>query len=68
MRPWRLTRPHVGRSPASPVQAAGILVDPPVSSAKEVAHKNAAVAAAEPLLDIPGFRVRSHGLRGVPPG
>ena len=66
--PRRLTRPQVGLSPVSPLQVAGMRVDPPVSSASDVAHRNAAVAAAEPLLEMPGFRDKSHGLRGVPPG
>ena len=62
--PRRLTSPHVGRRPVSPLQAAGIRVDPPVSSARDVAQRNAAVAAADPLLEMPGFRDRSQGLRG----
>ena len=66
--PRRLTSPQVGRRPVSPLHAAGIRVDPPVSSARALAHRNAAVAAAEPLLEMPGLRDRSHGLRGWPPG
>ena len=66
--PRRLTSPQVGRRPVRPLQAAGIRVEPPVSSASAVAHRNAAVAPADPLLDMPGLRDKSHGLRGVPPG
>ena len=43
-------------------------MEPPVSSPKEVAQRKAAVAAPEPLLDVPGFRDRSQGLWGVPKG
>ena len=66
--PRRLTSPHVGRRPVSPLQAAGMRVEPPVSSASAEAHRKAAVAAAEPLLEMPGLRDKSHGLRGCPPG
>ena len=66
--PRRLTSPHVGRRPVRPLHAAGMRVDPPVSSARALAHRNAAVAAAEPLLEMPGLRDRSHGLCGCPPG
>ena len=66
--PYLLTKPQVGLNPTSPLQAAGIRMEPPVSSPKEAAHRNAAVAAAEPLDEMPGFLVRSQGLWGVPPG
>ena len=66
--PRLLTRPQVGRSPARPHHAAGIRVDPPVSSARADAQRNADVAAAEPLLEMPGFLFKSHGFLGVPAG
>ena len=40
-------------------------MEPAVSSPREVAHKKAAVAAAEPLLDPPALISRFQGLRGV---
>ena len=59
---YRLTLPHEGRSPTSPQLAAGCRMEPAVSSPKEVAQRKAAVAAPEPVLEVPGLRVRSHGL------
>ena len=64
--PWRLTRPHDGRMPTNPQNEAGPRIEPPVSSPSDVAQRNAAVAAPEPLLDVPALRERSHGLRGRP--
>ena len=64
--PYRLTRPQLGRIPASPQKEAGPRMDPPVSSPSDVEHRKAAVAAPLPLLDVPGFRDRSHGFRGRP--
>ena len=64
--PYRLTRPQVGRMPTRPQKVAGPRMDPPVSSPREVAHRKAAVAAPEPLLEVPGLRSRSQGLRGRP--
>ncbi len=64
--PWRLTRPQLGRMPTSPQKAAGPRMEPPVSSPREVAHRKAAVAAPEPLLEVPGLRDRSQGLCGRP--
>ena len=37
-----------------------------MSSPKDVAQRWAAVAAPEPVLDVPGLRSRSHGLRAAP--
>ena len=37
-------------------------MEPPVSSPRDVAHRNAAVAAPEPLLDVPGFLEVSPGI------
>ena len=49
-------------TPVMPQHAAGMRMEPPVSSPKEVAQRQAAVAAPEPLLEVPGFRSRSQGL------
>src|SRR5919201_151368 len=65
LRPCRLTRPQVGLRPTTPHQAAGPRTEPPVSSPREVAHRKAAVAPPEPLLEPPVYRSRSHGLRGT---
>ena len=51
--PYRLTRPQLGRMPTSPHQVAGNRIEPPVSSPNDVAHRKAAVAAPEPLLEPP---------------
>ena len=64
--PWRLTRPKVGRMPTSPQNAAGPRMLPPVSSPREVAQRKADVAAPDPLLEVPGLRSVSQGLRGRP--
>lgn len=61
--PLRLTRPYVGFSPTTPQKEAGILIDPPVSEPVVAMAEDAAMAAAEPPLDPPGIRFRSHGLR-----
>ena len=66
MMPWRLTRPKVGRSPTMPHAAAGSLTEPPVSSPKAAAHREAATAIAEPLLDPSGLCSNDQGLCGVP--
>src|SRR5919106_3374486 len=66
--PYRLTLPQLGRMPTSPQKAAGPRMEPPVSSPREVEHRKAAVAAPEPLLEVPGLRDRSQGLRGRPYG
>ena len=41
-------------------------MDPPVSSPRDEAHIKEAVAAPEPVLDVPGFLLVSHGLRVTP--
>ena len=64
MTPYRLTRPQVGLIPANPHHDAGNRTDPPVSSPKDAAHRKAAVAAPEPLLEPPVERLRSQGFRG----
>ena len=51
--PYRLTRPQVGLRPTKPHQVAGNRTEPPVSSPRDDAHRKAAVAAPEPLLEPP---------------
>ena len=63
--PKRLINPQVGRSPTMPHQDAGERIDPPVSSPKAVAHRRAAAAAADPLLEPPVERSRFHGFRAA---
>ena len=41
-------------------------MDPPVSSPRDVAHRNPAVADPEPVDDVPGLRSRSQGLQAGP--
>ena len=66
MRPYRLTRPQLGLRPTRPLQLAGPLMEPPVSSPREVAQRKAPAAAAEPLLDPPVYMSRFQGLRALP--
>src|SRR5882724_1265390 len=66
--PYRLTRVKVGRNPTALQQDAGPRPEPPVSSPTEAAHRCAANATPEPLLDSPGVRSRSQGFRGMPYG
>ena len=63
--PYLLTRPQLGLNPTNPHHAAGRRIDPPVSSPSDVAHRKAAVAAPEPLLEPPAEIFKSQGLRGV---
>ncbi len=62
-RPKRETLPYVGFKPTTPQWDAGWRMDPPVSEPKAPTHMSAAIAAADPPLEPPGIRVRSHGLR-----
>ncbi len=62
-RPPLGTRPRVGWSPTIPLHAAGSRVEPPPSLPSAIGITPAATAAAEPALDEPGTRARSHGLR-----
>src|SRR5262245_19763057 len=62
MMPLRLTRPYVGLMPTTPHNAAGCRIDPPVSVPIESGAWYAATAAADPPLEPPGTRPRSHGL------
>ena len=64
--PCRLTRPYVGRIALMPHAAAGNLPEPPVSSPMAAAHIDAETATPEPLLEWPGIRSKSQGLRGFP--
>ena len=66
IRPYRLTRPQDGLRPTRPHHEAGNRTEPPVSSAREVAHRKAAVAAPDPLLDRPVSLSRSQGFRAMP--
>src|SRR5688500_4538019 len=61
--PSVLTRPYVGLHPATPQNAAGRVIEPPVCEPSAPRHMPHATAAAEPLLDPPGVRDTSHGLR-----
>src|SRR5579864_3032086 len=49
--------------PTTPQSAAGWRMDPPVSVPSDAAAIPAATTAAEPPLEPPGTRSRSHGLR-----
>ena len=49
--------------PTTPHRAAGWRMEPPVSVPRVHGASAAATAAADPPLDPPGTRVRSHGLR-----
>ena len=60
------TRPYVGFKPVTPHSAAGWRIDPPVSEPSASGTRPAATAAADPPLEPPGIRSRSHGLRVTP--
>ena len=62
----RDTRPREGLRPTRPQAAAGIRIEPPPSLAWASGTIPAATAAAEPPLDPPGERSRSHGFRAGP--
>ena len=55
--------PNVGFIPATPQNAAGRVMDPPVCVPRAARHIPQATAAAEPLDEPPGVRSRFHGLR-----
>ena len=55
----------MGFSPTVPQKAEGSLTEPPVSVPTAALAMPAATAAAEPPLEPPGTRSRSHGLRVV---
>src|SRR5438105_2659443 len=60
------TRPRDGFSPTSPQALAGMRIEPPPSLACATGVRPAATAAADPPLEPPGVRVRSHGLQVGP--
>ena len=64
--PAREMRPTVVLRPMTPQNAAGMRIEPPVSVPVASATRPAATAAAEPPLDPPGTRFRSHGFRVEP--
>src|SRR5690606_23006628 len=64
--PSPLKRPPVGLNPTTPFNAAGTLIDPPVSVASAMAQKPAATDTAAPPLDPPAVREVLCGLRVMP--
>src|SRR6478752_943390 len=60
------TCPHSGFNPTMPQQAAGILIEPPVSVPTVPRHMPLATAAAEPPLEPPGERDGSCGFLAGP--
>src|SRR3972149_8409788 len=64
--PYRLTLPYVGLRPTTPHNAAGCLMEPPVSVPMDAMHSDAARDAAEPPLLPPGTRSRSQGFLVTP--
>ncbi len=62
----RGTRPVCGLSPNRPQHAAGMRIEPAPSAPSAAGTSPAATAAAEPPLEPPGVRSRSHGLRVTP--
>src|SRR5262249_59710770 len=63
MTPSPLTRPKVGLQPATPQYVAGRVIEPPVCEPSAPRHMPQASAAADPLLEPPGVRLGSQGLR-----
>jgi hypothetical protein len=64
--PARLINPVVGRMPTIPQKAAGERTDVKVSVPTASAVRSAATAAADPLLDPPGVRLKWYGFRCGP--
>ena len=62
----RGTRPGVGRSASTPLQAAGLRSDPPRSLPSAIGSMRQARATEAPPLDPPAERVVSHGLSVAP--
>ena len=60
------TRPCVGRNPATPQNAAGMRIEPPVSVPSAASQRSSATATAEPPLDPPGTWSGFQGLRHWP--
>ena len=61
-----LVRALVGLRPTTPQALAGILIEPAMSLPCATGTRPAATAAADPPLEPPGERVRSHGLCVAP--
>src|SRR5918999_2913131 len=59
--PYRETVPYVGRRPTRPHNAAGCLIDPPVSEPSAHGASPPATAAADPPEEPPGTREGSQG-------
>src|SRR6516165_8326338 len=59
-------RARLGLSPTSPHIDDGMRIEPPMSLPCATATIPAATAAADPPLEPPGERLRSHGLRVGP--
>lgn len=60
------TRPSEGLNPLRPHTAEGMRIDPPPSEPVHSGTMPAATAAADPPLEPPALRLRSHGLRVEP--
>src|SRR6185369_17905830 len=67
IKPWRLTRPNVGRSPVTPQIPEGSTIDPPVSVPIEKPTSPAAVAEPGPADEPLELRSVFHGFRVEPP-
>src|SRR4051812_3933883 len=67
MTPARLTRPTVGLTPTRPLQLDGDTIEPSVSLPIAAAHRLAATATPDPLLEPDGDRSGAYGLRHCPP-
>jgi hypothetical protein len=65
--PNREMRPRVGFTPTTEFQLAGLRIEPEVSVPTATAHRPAATATAEPLLDPPGLKVSPYGFFTWPP-
>src|SRR5437762_11390853 len=59
----RETGPYRGLRPTTPDRVAGCRIDPPVSVPSPPNASSAATAAADPPLEPPGTRDKSHGFR-----
>ena len=67
MMPLRLTSPTVGLMPTSPLRDEGQMIDPSVSVPTATAHRLAAAAAPDPVLDPQPLRSSAYGLIVSPP-
>jgi len=64
MMPYRLTRPQVGLTPVSPLQAEGKRIEPPVSEPRLPKQSPQRWRPPEPEDDTPVQRSSHHGLVG----